>query len=97
MFRIRPFGPSLAQSQAATRSRSISHAPTSGNTLSLTLGDQHQSATIPGTGNWNGFREERIGEFDLTEGAHELVARSQGPIRDHLIDLRNIILRPISQ
>ncbi|MGY8688102.1 MAG: PVC-type heme-binding CxxCH protein, partial [Verrucomicrobiales bacterium] len=65
-----------------------------GNKLSLTLGDQRQTATIEGTGNWNGYRQTQIGTFELTEGTHELSARSEGSIRDHLIDLRNIILRP---
>lgn len=66
----------------------------SGNTLIVETQDQQARFEVSGTGNWNGFRETTIGEITLSAGRHELVARPAGTIRNFLIDLRSITLKP---
>ncbi len=63
-----------------------------GNTLVVSAGSASLSIKVPGTTNWNGFREQTFGEITLEEGKQELVARSKGTIRRFLIDLREVRL-----
>ena len=46
------------------------------------------------TGNWDTYRQIRIGAIDLPAGDQRLVFRSAGAVRGALIDLKSIRLTP---
>jgi hypothetical protein len=67
----------------------------SGNTLALQIVGQKEPLLfeVPPTRNWNAFQESNAGILEIDRaGEHELVARSHGPIRNLLMDLRRITL-----
>ncbi|MCA9121417.1 MAG: HEAT repeat domain-containing protein [Planctomycetaceae bacterium] len=68
---------------------------TSGNRWRLSVGQETLGGVVEGTGNWDNFRMFNVGEIDLPEGPSELVFRSDGNIRSHLLDLRSIRLSPL--
>ncbi|MEM7383579.1 MAG: PVC-type heme-binding CxxCH protein [Verrucomicrobiota bacterium] len=67
-----------------------------GNRFALTIGSQRLEGEIPGTGNWNAYERREFGQIEVPEGDSELVIRSDGPIEGYLMDLRAVILTPVS-
>ena len=55
---------------------------------------QTMGGQVEGTGTWDNYRSKTIGTIELSAGTHELLIRSDGPIRSALIDLRGIRLIP---
>jgi putative heme-binding domain-containing protein len=52
---------------------------------------------VKGTGGWDNYHQEKIGEVALPAGRSQLVFRSSGRIRTFLIDLRSIKLVPVGR
>ena len=67
---------------------------TAGNRWLLSAGQETLTGAVEGTGNWDNYRSMSAGEIDLPAGASELIFRSDGSIRSHLLDLRGIRLVP---
>src|SRR4029077_18822851 len=59
-----------------------------GNTIVLQTGTKKMTLTVAGTGTWDDYRVNWIATVDLPRGRVEVTARSQGPIRGALIDLK---------
>jgi hypothetical protein len=53
---------------------------------------------VASTGGWDVYRDEKIGEVDLTDGASQLTVRADGPIPagKYLFDLKEVRLEPLS-
>jgi putative heme-binding domain-containing protein len=71
------------------------HNDTAGDALALEVGEQRLGMKVEGTGTWDDYRWQEVGEIELAQGEHELVVRSSGPIRRALIDLREVRLSPV--
>lgn len=67
---------------------------TAGNFYLLEVGDQRLTGEVEGTGDWNTFRRETVGQVRLEAGRHRLGLRSNGSIEGALLDLKSITLRP---
>ena len=67
---------------------------TAGNRWRLSVAQETLGGIVEGTGNWDNYRSMSAGEIDLPAGPSELVFRSDGNIRSHLLDLRGIRLVP---
>jgi putative heme-binding domain-containing protein len=65
-----------------------------GNRFVIQVGEATIGGVVDGTGGWDSYRGKGVGSVELTEGEHELVFRSDGPVKQFLIDLRGIILSP---
>jgi putative membrane-bound dehydrogenase-like protein len=70
------------------------HDGSAGDRLIVQAGDQRIEFKVPGTGEWENYRKVTIGTLNLEGGEHRVIARSAGPIRSALIDLREIRLVP---
>lgn len=70
------------------------HDGSAGDRLVVQVGDQRIEFKVPGTGDWENYRKVALGTLNLEAGEHRLIARSAGPIRNALIDLREIRLTP---
>lgn len=68
-----------------------------GQSLHLDIGPQRLEYKISGTGTWDEYRKEKVGELLLPAGSHRLEAKHDGRIRGALIDLRAIELRPVEE
>lgn len=66
-----------------------------GQSLRFDIGPQRLEHKVSGTGSWDDYRKEKVGELVLSAGSHRLEARHDGRIRGALIDLRAIELRPV--
>jgi putative membrane-bound dehydrogenase-like protein len=67
---------------------------TAGNRFELRAGGQVLTGKVAGTGNWDTYRQARVGEIRLGGGSQRVVFRSAGAIRGALIDLRGVRLVP---
>lgn len=67
---------------------------TAGNRWRLSVGQETLTGAVQGTGGWDNYRSLNVGEIDLPAGPSELLFRSDGNIRSHLLDLRSIRLSP---
>jgi putative membrane-bound dehydrogenase-like protein len=65
-----------------------------GNRFELRADGQALTGKVAGTGNWDTYRQARVGEITLNAGQQRVVFRSAGPIRGPLIDLKAIVLKP---
>lgn len=65
-----------------------------GNAYVLTVGSQRLTGNVPGTGNWETYRQLTTGSVKLEPGIHQLVIRGDGQIRGALFDLKAVRLRP---
>jgi putative membrane-bound dehydrogenase-like protein len=65
-----------------------------GNSFILAIEQNRLNGKVTGTGNWETFRSERLGQVTLTAGRRELVVRSDGEPKGALMDLRSVRLRP---
>lgn len=67
-------------------------ADSAGNTVMLQVGEQSLRWNVRSTRSWDDYQTHSIGTVRLAPGRHKLVARSDGPIRAALLDLRAIVL-----
>jgi putative membrane-bound dehydrogenase-like protein len=65
-----------------------------GNLLLLQAGNKKIQLKIASTGSWDDYRVNWIATVELPQGRIEATARSQGPVRGALIDLKGIYLVP---
>jgi putative membrane-bound dehydrogenase-like protein len=66
-----------------------------GNSYVLQAGLERLTGKVAGTGNWDTYKQVKVGEIQLQAGQQRLVFRSVGRIRTALIDLRSIRLAPL--
>jgi hypothetical protein len=66
-----------------------------GNSYLLRVGLNQLSGKVKGTGTWDDYRQDPIGEVTLSAGPQQLMLRSAGPIRKYLMDLRAVKLVPV--
>ncbi len=66
-----------------------------GNTFVLRAGTERLTGKVESTGNWDTYRQAKIGVISLQKGRHELTFRSAGRIKGAMIDLKSIKLVPI--
>jgi len=67
---------------------------TAGNRFLIEVNGQSLRGEVPGTVDWDHYRQEKFGQIRLQPGEHRLTFRSDGPIQGALIDLRGIKLVP---
>ena len=66
-----------------------------GNVFRLQLEDQKLTGRAPGTGTWDLYRHDKFGRLELPPpGRHKLTFDAEGPIRNCLLDLREVQLVP---
>jgi hypothetical protein len=66
----------------------------SGQTLVLEVAGQRLPAKVPGTGNWDTYRQLQLGKVELPAGSQQVVVRPEGALHGALIDLKSVRLRP---
>jgi putative membrane-bound dehydrogenase-like protein len=66
-----------------------------GNAYELRGGDSRLTGKVAGTGTWDDYKQERIGEVTLASGRQQVVLRGVGKIKGALIDLKGIRLVPV--
>jgi hypothetical protein len=66
-----------------------------GNKVAVEVAGQTFSATVASSGGWANFRGLNLGTVMLAEGQSELLVRSDGPIKNALLDLRGVRLVPV--
>jgi putative membrane-bound dehydrogenase-like protein len=66
-----------------------------GNVLEIHLGGQRLQHKIAGTGTWDCYTWGRIGDIELSRGTNRLEIRAAAPLKNALMDLRSIELRPV--
>jgi putative membrane-bound dehydrogenase-like protein len=66
-----------------------------GNLFVLQAAGERLTGKVAGTGSWDTYRQEKVGEINLPGGQHEVVFRSAGKIQGALIDLKSIKLVPV--
>jgi len=66
-----------------------------GNSYLLRVGLNQITGKVKGTGTWDNYRQDQIGEVTLSAGPQQLTLRSAGPIRKYLVDLRAVKLVPV--
>jgi len=69
-------------------------AESAGNTWLLEAGDKTLTGKVIGTGSIDRYQEIAGGEIDLPAGSQQIVFRSAGPIKDSLLQLGGILLKP---
>lgn len=65
-----------------------------GGTLALQVAGERLAWPVPATAGWDDYQTRAVGTVTLPAGRHRLMARSDGPIRSALLDLRAITLKP---
>ena len=70
---------------------------TAGNHFIIAVGDTKLIGKVPATGNWDTYRKRLFGTLELKAGRRRLIFRSDGALRNYLIDLRSIRLWPAKQ
>lgn len=65
-----------------------------GNSFILSIGQNRLNGKVAGTGNWEAYRSERLGQMTLAAGRYELIVRGDGKPKGALMDLRSVRLRP---
>ncbi len=65
-----------------------------GNRFLLDAGDSRLTGTVAGTGNWDTYKQARVGALRLEAGRQRIVMRPDGKVRGALIDLKSIRLVP---
>ncbi len=66
-----------------------------GNTVVVEVAGQTLSAKVPSSGGWASYRGLALGNVTLAAGQGELLVRSDGPIKNALLDLRGVRLVPV--
>jgi putative heme-binding domain-containing protein len=65
-----------------------------GNAFMLEVGDTRITGSVPGTGDWDTYKQLRVGSLTLDVGQYRLVFRPAAAINGALIDLRGIRITP---
>ena len=65
-----------------------------GNHYAIEVAGQTIHHRVDSTGDWNVYQRIDVGTFDLPKGRARLTVRPEGPIRDALMDLKSLTLRP---
>ncbi|HEX7377391.1 MAG TPA: PVC-type heme-binding CxxCH protein [Pirellulales bacterium] len=66
-----------------------------GQSVAVEIADKRLVAKVSGTGNWDTYRQLRLGRVELAAGAQQLVVRPEGVLRGALIDLKSVRLQPV--
>lgn len=67
-----------------------------GNRFLVQVADARLSGTVTGTGGWDFYRGREMGTVQLPAGPLEFSIRSDGPVSGFLMDLRGVVLDPVS-
>jgi len=67
---------------------------TAGQSLAVEIAGQRIVTKVLGTGNWDTYRQMRIGKVELAAGKQQLTIRPDGPPRGAVIDLKSVRLQP---
>ena len=70
---------------------------TAGNEFLVTTGSQRLTGKVKGTGTWDEYKREKVGEVTLRLGKQRVTFRSAGAVTGSLIDLKSIELIPVSR
>jgi putative membrane-bound dehydrogenase-like protein len=70
---------------------------TAGNSFRLQIEEATVIGKVPGTGTWDQYKHDKFGQMELPAGRHKLFFRSEGSIKNYLIDLREVRLVPSSR
>jgi putative membrane-bound dehydrogenase-like protein len=65
-----------------------------GNKFALITETGRVTGIVAGTGGWQKYKESKFGDIELAAGKQQLTMRSEGKIRQHLLDLRSVRLVP---
>jgi putative membrane-bound dehydrogenase-like protein len=65
-----------------------------GNRFVLEAGESSLRGMVAGTGNWDTYRREKLGDLSLAAGQQRIVLRSDGKPNGAIIDLKSIRLVP---
>jgi hypothetical protein len=65
-----------------------------GNHYAIEVAGQTLNHRVDSTGGWNLYERIDVGVIDLPKGRVRLTVRPDGPIRDALMDLKSVTLRP---
>jgi putative membrane-bound dehydrogenase-like protein len=65
-----------------------------GNHFVIELDDNQITGRVAGTGNWDTYKQQRVGMVTLPVGPHRLVFRPAAAVTGSLIDLRGVRLTP---
>jgi putative heme-binding domain-containing protein len=71
------------------------HNDAAGDAYVLEVAGQTLTGRVEGTGTWDNYRGQSLGEVELPQGTVEMQFRSAGPIRQALLDLREVRLTPV--
>lgn len=66
-----------------------------GNTYVLSIDDIALSGKVPGTGNWDTYRQINVGVVTLKPGRKQLTLRSAGKLNENLMDLKSVRVTPV--
>jgi putative membrane-bound dehydrogenase-like protein len=65
-----------------------------GNTLTLEAGKERLTYKVVGTGTWDDYRGQNLGDVQLSAGKQEITIRAEGVIRGVLGDVKKVELSP---
>jgi hypothetical protein len=60
----------------------------------MEIGDVQMTGSVPGTGDWDSYKQLRVGSLTLEPGQYRLVLRPAAAISGALMDLRGIRITP---
>ncbi|HWB09938.1 MAG TPA: PVC-type heme-binding CxxCH protein [Pirellulales bacterium] len=66
-----------------------------GQAVAVDIAGQRLTSKVPGTGNWDSYRQLQLGQVELAAGVQPLVVRPDGRLAGPLIDLKSVRLRPV--
>jgi putative heme-binding domain-containing protein len=66
-----------------------------GNKFRLEANGRRVTGTVVGTGSWRNYKQAKVGEIELAVGKQRVTMRSDGKIREYLLDLRSVRLTPV--
>jgi putative heme-binding domain-containing protein len=66
-----------------------------GQTVVVDVAGQQVTTKVPGTGNWDSYRQLQLGQVELATGVQPLVVRPDGRLAGPLIDLKSVRLHPV--
>jgi putative membrane-bound dehydrogenase-like protein len=69
-------------------------AGSAGNTFALATGGAKLTAVVSSTGTWASYQKSRIGRIALKAGQQRITFRTEGELRNALLDLRAVLLVP---
>ena len=66
-----------------------------GNSYQLVVGDTTFAGKVPGTGNWDSYRQLTLGRATLKPGRYQAVLRPAGKLDGFLMDLKSVRITPV--